>query len=148
MTHSLSYTVLAVPSKSANCLLLSFGRVTWLRCKNPVGLKAPHLTDFACWQSTYIPILVAAFINSKLIQSHLRAFRGFFWVLISFVSSQAWLKRAEDQRSVILLNVKEAQKAQDKLVIHQVSSPTMLGDSAAVLVRTGSRFRQQKYNWL
>lgn len=119
-----------------------------MRCKNPVDLKAPHLTDFACWQSTYIPILVAAFINSKLIQSQLRAFRGFLWVLISFVSSQAWLKRAEDQRSAILLNVKEAQKAQDKLVIHQVSSPTMLGDSAAVLVRTGSRFRQQKYNWL
>ena len=34
---------------------------------------------------------------------------------------QSWLKKAEDQGSAILLNVKDVQRAHDKLLIHKVS---------------------------
>lgn len=42
---------------------------------------------------------------------HLSEFRDLF---------QAWLKKAEDQASAILLDAKNIQRAQDKLLIHKV----------------------------
>ena len=52
-------------------------------------------------------------------------FFQFYFVLILLVSIlfyflQAWLKKAEDQGSAILLDAKDLQRAQDKLLIHKV----------------------------
>ena len=46
-------------------------------------------------------------------------------LMSSRVVFQAWLKRAEDQRSAVLHNTKDSQKAQDKLIIHQVRNWTI-----------------------
>ena len=45
----------------------------------------------------------------------------YLFVWVNFVICfQAWLKKAEDQASAILLDAKNIQRAQDKLLIHKV----------------------------